>query len=330
MLSHLGGDTLVTLTVLVFVTVLLLLEGLYLLWRSRHGREARQLRDRMRALSEPSDGQGQARLRKHRDQSELTWLERMLLSLPRAAHLEHLIQQAGKPWRPMHVLLGGALMGLGGLLAAQNLARLPLLIAVALGVACACLPLVYLRVLRQKRLQRFEQQLPEALDLIGRALRAGHSFGTGVQMVSEEMSDPVAGEFRMVSEEVNFGVSLQQALNNLGERVPVTDLRYFVVAVLIQRDSGGNLTEVLSNLSRLVRERHKLLAKVRVLSAEGRLSGWILGLMPFALGLLLNTLSPEFMAPLWTDPMGHTMLKVMAGLMLTGILMLRYLVRIRF
>src|SRR5688572_4570575 len=106
MLSHLGGDTLVTLTVLVFVTVLLLLEGLYLLWRSRHGREARQLRDRMRTLAAPGDGHGQARLRKHRDQSELPWLERTLLSLPRAAHLAHLIQQAGKSWRPVQVLLG--------------------------------------------------------------------------------------------------------------------------------------------------------------------------------------------------------------------------------
>ncbi|MGR4867576.1 type II secretion system F family protein [Variovorax sp. LARHSF232] len=329
MLNHLGGDTLVTVTVLVFVTVLLLLEGLYLLWRSRHGREARQLRERMRTLAEPADAQAQARLRKHRSQDELPWLERTLLSLPRAAHLEHLIQQAGKPWRPVQVLLSSALLGVGGLLAAHNLARLPLLIAVALGFTCVCLPLIYLRVLRQKRLQRFEQQLPEALDLIGRALRAGHSFGTGIQMVSEEMSEPIAGEFRLVSEEVNFGVALQQALNNLGERVPLTDLRYFVVAVLIQRDSGGNLTEVLGNLSRLVRERHKLLAKVRVLSAEGRLSAWILGLMPFALAFLLNMFSPDFVAPLWTDPIGHTMLKVMAGLMLTGIVLLRYLVRIR-
>ena len=328
MLSHLGGDTLVTLTVLVFVTVLLLLEGLYLLWQSARGREALRLRNRLRALAEPADGEA-ARLLRHRSQDELPWLERTLLSLPRAVRVERLIQQAGKPWRPVQVLVGCVLIGLGGMLAAHNLARLPLLFALALGVGCACLPLVYLKVLRQKRLQRFEVQLPEALDLIGRALRAGHSFGTGIQMVSEEMSDPIAGEFRLANEEVNFGVSLEQALNNLGERVPLTDLRYFVVAVLIQRDSGGNLTEVLANLSRLVRERRKLLAKVRVLSAEGRLSAWILALMPFGLALLLNTFNPKFIQPLWTDPIGLAVVKTMLGLMLVGVLLLRQIVRIR-
>jgi tight adherence protein B len=148
-------------------------------------------------------------------------------------------------------------------------------------------------------------------------------------MIGDEMSEPIAGEFRMVADEVNFGVSLQQALTNLSERVPLTDLRYFVVSVLIQRDSGGNLTEVLGNLSRLIRERLKLLGRVRVLSAEGRLSAWILGLMPFALVALMNVFNPEFMSPLWTDPIGIMVIKYMLGLMVIGALILRKIVKIR-
>src|SRR5690606_23421712 len=117
------------------------------------------------------------------------------------------------------------------------------------------------------------------------------------------------GEFRIVHDEVNFGVSLQNALMNLCERVPITDVRYFVVSVLIQRESGGNLTEILGNLSHLIRDRLKLLARVRVLSSEGRLSAWILGVMPFALGAVMNMVNPEFMSPLWTDPIGITIMQ---------------------
>jgi tight adherence protein B len=210
-----------------------------------------------------------------------------------------------------------------------GMARQPMLLALAAGIGAAMLPVFYLQRQRSRRLTRMERQLPDALDLVTRALRAGHSFASGVQMIGEEMSDPIASEFRMVADEVNFGVSLQQALTNLSERVPLTDLRYFVVAVLIQRDSGGNLTEVLGNLSKLIRDRLKLLARVRVLSSEGRLSAWILGLMPFALAALMNIFNPEFMSPLWTDPIGQTVIKYLLGLMLVGIVLLRKLVKIR-
>jgi tight adherence protein B len=143
------------------------------------------------------------------------------------------------------------------------------------------------------------------------------------------MPDPMAAEFRIVHDEVNFGVSLEQALTHLSERVPLADLRYFVVAVLIQRDSGGNLTEILGNLSKLIRERLKLLAKVRVLSSEGRMSAWILGLMPFFLAGVMNLANPGFMSPLWTDPIGISMLKVMLTMMLVGAVVMRRIIRIR-
>jgi tight adherence protein B len=139
----------------------------------------------------------------------------------------------------------------------------------------------------------------------------------------------VAAEFSTVHDEVNFGVAMEQALTNLTERVPLTDLRYFVVAVLIQRDSGGNLTEVLGNLSRLIRERLKLRSKVKVMSADGRLSAWILTLMPFALAALMNAFNPGFMAPLWTDPIGIVMLQYLLTMMVVGVVVMQKIIRIR-
>ncbi|MDQ0571621.1 tight adherence protein B [Variovorax paradoxus] len=329
MFDNLVGDTLITLFVLVFVTVLMVIEGLYLLWRSYRGPEAQKIGKRLQALSAAADRVAQARLVKDRVLSDAPWMQRALLKLPRAHSLDRFILQAGLEWTVSHVLLACALSGVLFFLATVSLANQPAWIAMLVGAAGAALPLLYLNHRRSRRLARLERQLPDALDLVTRALRAGHSFASSLQMIGDEMSEPIAGEFRMVADEVNFGVSLQQALTNMSERVPLTDLRYFVVSVLIQRDSGGNLTEVLGNLSRLIRDRLKLLARVRVLSAEGRLSAWILGLMPLALVALLNAFNPEFMSPLWTDPIGVTAVKYMLGLMVVGVLILRKIVKIR-
>lgn len=191
------------------------------------------------------------------------------------------------------------------------------------------MPILYVGRKRHLRLTRLQLQLPEAIDLMIRAMRSGHAFNSGLQMVAEEMAEPIASEFRIVHDEISFGVSLQQALLNLSERVPLTDLRYLVVALLIQRDSGGSMTEVLGNLSRLIRERLKLVARVRVLSSEGRLSAWILVLMPFALGAIMTYFNPEFMTPLWTDPIGIGIIKYMLIMMAIGVVILRKIIKIR-
>ena len=329
MLDNLVGDTLITLAVLVFVTVLMVIEGLFLLWRSYRGADAKKIEKRLQALSAGGDRSTQARLVRDRMLSDAPWMQRVLLKFPRVHSLDRFILQAGLEWTVSHVLLACALAGVLVFLATTSLANQPVLIAFLAGAVGAAMPMLYLNHRRARRLAHLERQLPDALDLVTRALRAGHSFASSVQMIGEEMSEPIASEFRMVADEVNFGVSLQQALTNLSERVPLTDLRYFVVSVLIQRDSGGNLTEVLGNLSRLIRERLKLLARVRVLSSEGRLSAWILALMPFALAALMNVFNPEFMSPLWSDPIGVTAVKYMLGLMAIGVVILRKIVKIR-
>lgn len=323
------GNNLFTISVLVFVALMLLTEGVYLLWRSHRSDSARRLQRRLQSLHLAAGDQPQANLLRERALSELPALQRALARLRGARQLDRLIQQAGLDWSVARLLLASTACGAIALMVATRLARLPLLPALAVSALCALAPLLYLRHQRSRRLRHIERQLPEALDLLTRALRAGHTFPIGMQMIAEEMQGPIAAEFRLVHDEVSFGASLEQALTNLSERTPITDLRYFVVSVLIQRESGGNLTEILGNLSRLIRDRLKLLSKVRVLSADGRLSGWIIALMPFALAAAFNALNPKFMSTLWTDPIGIGIVKYMLGLMAVGMLMLRHIVRIR-
>lgn len=330
MMQAIGGNAFLVTLGLVFVAVLLLLQGGYMIWSSYKGPQARQIEKRLQALAASSDKTPQAQLLKDRMLGEVPRLQRWLLSLPRAQRLDRLILQAGLNWTVPKLLLASAALSLAASALVIGVLRQGAWAGLVVAALVAALPLLYVVRVRSRRLARLEQQLPEALDLITRAVRAGHAFSSALLMIGEEMAEPIAGEFRIVHDEVNFGVSLQQALSNLSERVPLTDLRYFVVAILIQRDSGGNLTEVLGNLSRLIRERLKLMGKVRVLSSEGRLSAWILGVMPFVLAGVIYMGNPAFMSPLWTDPIGIAILKYMLILMAIGVVLLRKIIKIRF
>lgn len=329
MLQSIFGNFFVVLSVLVFIAVVLLLEGLYMLWNTYKGPQAKKIEQRLQVLSASSDTTMQSRLLRQRMLSDLPLLERLLLRMPRVHQLDRLILQANLSWTVSRLVLTCVALGLAGLFAVYALLHQPLASAVLAAAALAAAPIWYVLRRRARRLAKLEQQLPDALDLLARALRAGHAFGSGLQMIGEEMAEPIASEFRFVHDEINFGVSMEQALSNLSMRVPITDLRYFVVAVLIQRESGGNLTEVLANLSRLIRQRLKLFWHIRILSAEGRLSAWVLTLLPFALAALMNVFNPEFMAPLWTDPIGIAIVRNMLLMMAFGILVLRKITRIR-
>ncbi|MDP3618948.1 MAG: type II secretion system F family protein [Ramlibacter sp.] len=324
------GNSFLVITVLVFVAFLLLFETLYFLWRDARGPSAMKLRSRIEALNASRDHSGQTRIVRQRVLSELPTLERYLQSVPRMRALDRMIHQSGLSWTVAKVLLASlSIAVLGWLIVSVELRQSHMWGALA-AVVLGALPIAYVNYRKHKRLKLLERQLPDALDLIGRALRAGHAFPSSLKMAGEEMAEPIASELATVHDEVNFGVSLDQALMHLAERVPLTDLRYFVVAVLIQRESGGNLTEILTNLSHLIRERLKLMSKVRVLSSEGRLSAWILGVMPFFLAGVLNLANPEFMRPLWTDPIGISIVKYILVMMLVGAIIMSKIIKIRY
>jgi tight adherence protein B len=190
------------------------------------------------------------------------------------------------------------------------------------------LPFLALKIKRRRRLHTFEEQFPEALDLIARALKAGHAFATGLKMVADEMEEPVGPEFRKTFDEQNFGLPLKDSLENLTHRIPVLDVRFFSTAVLIQRETGGNLSEILENLAHVVRERFKILRQVRVYTAHGRLTGYVLLALPAFLSIALMFINPEHMNLLFREKMGQTMLLAAIVMQTCGFLWIKRIVKI--
>ena len=329
MIANLFGNLLAIFVVLAFIATVLLLEGLYLTWSAYKGPEAKRIEQRLRAMSAGVSSATEASILKQRLLSEAPSLQRWLLRLPRVHELDRVLQQSGTNCTVAKLAGISAAFALAAFVAVSFVPYLAWTFDILIAAGAATLPFLYILRKRQNRIRKLEQQLPDALDLMSRALKAGHALPSGLQMVGEEAQDPIAGEFRIVHDEINYGVDVQTALMNLAHRVPSTDVRYFVIAVLIQRDTGGNLTEVLGNISALVRERLKLLGKVRVLSAEGRMSGWVLGILPFAVAGIINLLNPKFMSVLWTDPMGLKLIYTALGMMLIAAFWMRKIIKIR-
>ena len=197
------------------------------------------------------------------------------------------------------------------------------------GLIAGCCPIGYLYFKKEKRLRKFERQLPEALDLMARSLKGRPRICGGLQMVAQEFEDPIGREFERVLNEVNFGASVEQALKNLVQRVDVPDLKFFSVSVIIQRESGGNLAEILETIARLIRERFKLRGRIKALAAEGKLSAVILAGLPFCIALALMILNPHYLSVLISDPIGKFLMVVALCMMALGIYVMRRIIDIR-
>jgi tight adherence protein B len=244
------------------------------------------------------------------------------------APIDRLVIESGLKITVGTLLLMMALGALLGFAIGYWMGRLA--VAVILMVVLAAIPMVWVKMTRNKRLMTFEEQFPEAVELIARALRAGHAFTTGLGMAADEIKPPVGSEFKRVYDEQNFGMSLVTALRGMALRVPVLDARFFVTAVLTQRESGGNLSEVLDNLATVMRERFKVKRQIRVISAHGRISAWVLsGLAPGLAGVLF-LLSPDFMRILWEDPMGLNLVIAAVVLQILGTIIISRMVKIEY
>ena len=204
------------------------------------------------------------------------------------------------------------------------------LIAAVIGLCAAWLPIAYVRYVRNQRMVKFEEQFPEAIDLLARALRAGHALTTGLSMVAEELPQPIGAEFKLLYDQQNFGLPLPQALKNFAERIPSLDARFFVTAVLTQREAGGNLSEVLDNLSSIIRDRFKVKRQVRVISAHGRITGWVLSALPTSLALFIAFTNPEKYRSFYTDPLGMQMIGFALVMQIIGVLIIRKIVQIEY
>ena len=265
---------------------------------------------------------------RHDSYSTIPWLNRLFGSLTPAARLRKLIIEAGLDWTVGALVLGSLVAFVAAywlsLLFGLNRAIAPLIATVAF-----LSPYSFLYLKRKRQFQKFSTLLPDAMDLVSRALRAGHSLTAALDLVGQEIADPVGKEFRRVSEEQNLGLPLRDALLNLAERVPVPDVRFLVAAMLIQRETGGNLVEVLDKTTTLLRDRIRLQGEIRIYTAQGRLTGWILCLLPIFMFFALTALNPNYTAPLLTEPSGQHLLIAGAVLMLLGILIIRKIVQVK-
>lgn len=316
-----------TFLVLAFFAVFGVIEGLYLTWNAYRGPEAKRIERRLQAMSAGATTHDTPLLKK-RMLSKVPAVDRLLLRLPRIHALDRFLVQSGTD-----TTVGG-LLGLTAVLAMVALVMvqwwsLAWTIGLSVVALASAAPLLWVLRMRRNYLHTIDEQLPGALELMARALQAGHAFSSALSMVATEGPDPIAREFRTAFDEISFGVAMPDALINLSSRVASTDLRYFVVAVLVQRETGGNLAELLLSIAGIVRERQHLAGTVRVLSAEGRLSAWILGALPFVIAAVIDLVNPGFLNVVWSDPAGIRMVIGALALMAVGIVWMWRIIAIR-
>lgn len=315
-------------TIAVFIGALCIIEGSFLFIKGRIDPERRRIREKLRDLSDQPATRQAANLTRFRPLSSVPWLDRLLSAIPLMLRLDKLLIQANlRQPLGVFILLTFVLVVGGFYLCLLILKHLPLafLVAAVLG----SIPFFYVLVKKRRRMQKFERQLPEALDLIARSLRAGHAFSTGLGMVGQEFEDPVGPEFRKTQTQIGLGVSVEQALKGLVERIDCPDLKFFAVSVIIQRETGGNMAEILEGIGSLIRGRFKLRGRIRALSAEGRLSAVILLAIPFFLALALSIINPSYLETLITHPLGKTLILGALMMMVIGILSIKKMITIK-
>jgi tight adherence protein B len=321
----------VLLPLLVFVLVTALIAGGFMAATSYFAaRKERRIGERLREVGQPVVGDeatAAATVVRQAIESPLPAIDKLLHGSGLGGRLSGLIEQSGLQTTPAAIIVFSLVTGIALGLVAFMLAKAPVvgLVAALIGLV---LPIGYLAQRRAARRRRFEEQFPEALDLLSRALRAGHAFQSALGMVADELPDPVGPEFRKTFEQQNFGLPLTDALNDLAARTQLLDVRFFVTAVTIQRETGGNLSEILDNLAEVVRERFKLLRQVRVHTAHGRMTGYVLLALPACLGIALYFINADHMNTLFNHPIGRTMLVGAAVMQTVGYFWIRQVIKI--
>jgi tight adherence protein B len=314
--------------ILVFVVVTMAVFAATSLFDQRKA-QARVLRDRLSNVQKPTE-QVLPDVALLRDElfSRIPAFDTFLRRSERVSLLQKMLAQGNVDVRAGNFLILCAVSALVfaviGFVAGGNL-----LFGWAGGLLGFFIPYAYASHMRTKRFQKFEEKFPEAIDTLARAVRAGHAFTTALEMIANEVSEPVAGEFRQLYEEQKFGLPVRDALVNLADRIPLVDVKFFVTAVMLQRETGGNLAEILDNLSYVIRERFKILRQVRVHTAQGRLTMVLLMALPPTIVVIMQLLNPGFIRPLFTDPIGHALIVGGITLQTLGYFFIRRIIRIQ-
>ncbi len=325
----------VFIAILVFVIVALVAFVVGSLMDQRSA-QARLIRERLASVDKAAERAPSEELALLRDEmlSKIPALDSLLRRSTQVSSLQTLLAQADVGIRAGNILLlcmlSGLVFGAITFVATASMsAQISAFVRVLGLVVGTMLPYWYASSRRSKRFQRFEELFPEAIDTLARAVRAGHAFTTALELIANEVSEPVATEFRKLFEEQKFGLPVRDALLNLTERMPLVDVKFFVTAVMLQRETGGNLAEILDNLSYVIRERFKILRQVRVYTAQGRLTMLLLMALPPIIVVIMLVLNPAFIGPLFSDPLGHTFLAIGITLQTIGYFVIRRIIQIQ-
>jgi tight adherence protein B len=313
----------------VFGVVALLAFAVFSLFDQRSA-QARLIKERLANERKAPELAADEELALVRDEqlSRIPALDTLLRRSARVGDLQKMLLQAGMDMRAGNFLGFSALSGIAVLILTYIFSKRVEIAWIGLLVGFI-LPYSYASYKRNKRFERFEELFPEAIDTLARAVRAGHAFTTALEMITSEINEPIAGEFRQLYEEQKFGMPVRDALLNLTDRVPLVDVKFFVTAVMLQRETGGNLAEILDNLSYVIRERFKIQRQVRVYTAQGRLTMALLMGMPPIIVTVMLVLNPSFIQPLFSDPIGHTLLVAGITLQTIGYFVIRKIIRIQ-
>jgi tight adherence protein B len=314
--------------ILTFLMITLLLLAVWMIACTDKNQEVvRRRMDAVRKAERRGDVSLGLKLVRDEMLSSVPAVHHLMMQWSWAGRLQEYISQAGLKMKPGKLVLLTGVLGMGAyVLSGRFFPQFWIQSLFALGLASV--PCAFIAWTRRRRLRKFEEHFPEALDLLGRAVRAGHAFTTGLEMIAKESAEPVAGEFHTAFEEQNFGLPLRDALLNMAERVPLIDVRFFVTALLVQKETGGNLAEILDSLARVIRERFRIYREVKTRTAQGRLTAGILIALPIVMAFALSVINPSYMRVLFDDPKGPTVLAVAGFMQLVGSLIIWKIIRI--
>jgi len=312
----------------VFALVLLAVVGGYFLLSAGRGEKAEvKRRISLLELRNLQDADVPEFLKKEM-LSEVPLLNRLLSRVKIAATIDRRLRQADMKMPVGTFLLISLALFFVGVVAGRIL-HWPTILSVVVGVALLTIPNIVVNIKRRRRLKRFMNHFPEALEMFARSLRAGHSFTGAIQLVAQEMPDPIGPEFSKVFEEQNLGIPLRQALIGMTDRVDILDVKFFVTAILIQRETGGNLAEIIDKIAYVIRERFRIHGQLKIFTAQARMSGIILSLLPIGVAVVLWIMNPEYLKPLWFEKTGRILIAVAVTMQIFGMLAIRKIIRIK-
>lgn len=313
--------------IIIFAVSIFIIEMLFYAYKTIRDPDRKKIRKRLKTFSYKESKNELPDILQKKVLSDVPLLNKILLHVPGRQYFNRLLQQANVQYPLGFFILLTIFLAITSFCVSSLITRNKVFVVI-ITLLLAGTPFFYLCLKKKKRMEKFQRQLPEGLELIARSLKAGHAFPSSMKMAADEFDDPLGPEFEETINEINFGVNVPDALKNLAERVNCADLKFFVISVILQRETGGNLAEIIESLAYIIRERFKLYGKIRTLAAEGKLSAIILGSLPFVVMIALHFTSPAYIRILFSDPAGKIILGISAFMMALGIFVMKKMVDI--